>query len=387
MFKHQHQAAVTQPHEVDADRLVLDDIDTISETRPLPEPDPAELRRMRPESLPTIGRIGRYELKYVIGEGGLGTVYAAHDTLLSRLIAIKMLNVHLPQAERSRFNDLVLHEARAAAGLSHSHIVTVHDAGTSEHGSYIAMELLRGRDLRHLLSMGWKPTPEQAALIVRRVADALSYAHHRGVIHRDIKPANIFMVGRTQPRVLDFGIARIRQVEGLATRDDEASRFQELVGGSPFYMAPELVRREPGDRRVDVYALGVVLYELLAGRRAFTGGTLDEIADAVLHQEVRPVHEVNDAIPRELSDIVAQAMHRDLDKRTRSARRLSQALRDWLESVEQRGATGPRGGTRQRVPRGGRSAWSVTLRWAVVLGTLGLMAGAAAWTWLRLHAG
>ncbi len=389
MFKHQHQAAVTQPHEVDADRLVLDDIDTISETRPLPEPDPAELRRMRPESLPTIGRIGRYELKYVIGEGGLGTVYAAHDTLLSRLIAIKMLNVHLPQAERSRFNDLVLHEARAAAGLSHSHIVTVHDAGTSEHGSYIAMELLRGRDLRHLLSMGWKPTPEQAALIVRRVADALSYAHHRGVIHRDIKPANIFMVGRTQPRVLDFGIARIRQVEGLATRDDEASRFQELVGGSPFYMAPELVRREPGDRRVDVYALGVVLYELLAGRRAFTGGTLDEIADAVLHQEVRPVHEVNEAIPRELSDIVAQAMHRDVDKRTRSARRLSQALREWLESVENRAGQGggSRSGARPRGHRNGRSVRTLALRWLVTLGALGLVAGAAAWSWVRLKTG
>jgi hypothetical protein len=107
----------------------------------------------------------------------------------------------------------------------------------------------------------------------------------------------------------------------------------------------------------------------------------------VLHQEVRPVHEVNDAIPRELSDIVSQAMHRDLDKRTRSARRLSQALREWLASVEQRGATGPRGASRPRVPRGGRSAWTVTLRWAVVLGTLGLMAGAAAWTWMRLHAG
>lgn len=389
MFKHQHQAAVTQPHEVDADRLVLDDIDTISETRPLPEPDPAELRRMRPESLPTIGQIGRYALKYVIGEGGLGTVYAAHDTLLSRLIAIKTLNVHLPQAERARFNDLVLHEARAAAGLSHSHIVTVHDAGTSEQGSYIAMELLRGRDLRHLLSMGWKPTPEQAALIVRRVADALSYAHHRGVIHRDIKPANIFMVGRTQPRVLDFGIARIRQVEGLAARDDEASRFQELVGGSPFYMAPELVRREPGDRRVDVYALGVVLYELLAGRRAFTGGTLDEIADAVLHQEVRPVHEVNEAIPRELSDIVAQAMHRDVDKRTRSARRLSQALREWLESVENRAGQGggSRSGARPRGHRNGRSVRTLALRWLVTLGALGLVAGAAAWSWVRLKTG
>ena len=377
------QPAVTQPHEVEADRHVLDDIDTISETRPLPEPDPAELRRMRPEALPTIGHIGRYALKYVIGEGGLGTVYAAHDTLLSRLIAIKTLNVNLPQAERVRFNDLVLHEARAAASLSHGHIVTVHDAGTSEQGSYIAMELLRGRDLRHLLSMGWKPTPEQAALIVRRVADALSYAHHKGVVHRDIKPANIFMVGRTQPRVLDFGIARIRQVESLNQRDDEASRFQEIVGGSPFYMAPELVRREPGDRRVDVYALGVVLYEMLAGRRAFTGGSLEDIADAVLHQPVRPVHEVNPAIPKDLSDIVAQAMHREPDRRTRSARRLSQALRDWLDAVDGSRPVASESPRRKGV----RPGWPQPVRWVMALGVAGLVAGLAAWAWLRTHGG
>lgn len=365
------------------DRLVVDDIDTISETRPLPEPDPADLRRVRPESLPTIGHIGRYALKYVIGEGGLGTVYAAHDTLLSRLIAIKTLNVNLPASEREQFDKLVLHEARASAGLNHSYIVTVHDAGTSEQGSYIAMELLKGRDLRHLLSMGWKPTPEQAALIVRRVADALSYAHHKGVTHRDIKPANIFMVGRTQPRVLDFGIARIRQVEALAQRDDDTSRFQELIGGSPFYMAPELVRREPGDQRVDVYALGVVLYELLAGRRAFTGGSLDEIADAVLHQPVKPVHEVNPEIPLALSDIVAQAMQRDVGQRYRSARRLSHALRDWLDGID-----GSRPVASEAVaprPPSRRPLWRQPLVWLLAISFVGLVVALAGvfWTGFR----
>ena len=369
------QPAVTQPHEVESDRLVVDDIDTISETRPLPEPDPAELRRVRPESLPTIGHIGRYALKYVIGEGGLGTVYAAHDTLLSRLIAIKTLNVNLPASEREQFDKLVLHEARASAGLNHSYIVTVHDAGTSEQGSYIAMELLKGRDLRHLLSMGWKPTPEQAALIVRRVADALSYAHHKGVTHRDIKPANIFMVGRTQPRVLDFGIARIRQVEALAQRDDETSRFQELIGGSPFYMAPELVRREPGDQRVDVYALGVVLYELLAGRRAFTGGSIDEIADAVLHQPVKPVHEVNPEIPRALSDIVAHAMHRDIDQRFRSARRLSHALRDWLDGIDGSRPVASEAAAPRLSHR--RALWRQPLVWLLALSFIGLVVALA----------
>ncbi len=277
---------------------MADDIDTIAETRPLPpEPETVEVGRGRPELLPSIGHIGRYALKYKIGEGGLGTVFAAHDPLLSRLIAIKTLHVDLPQSDREQFNALFLNEAKAAGSLNHPHIVTMYDAGTSEQGTYIAMELLRGKDLRQLLAMGWKPTPAQSAMIVRRVADALSYAHHKGVIHRDIKPANIFMVGRTQPRVLDFGIARIRQAESLAQRDDPQSRFQEIVGGSPYYMAPEQVERKPVDRRVDVYALGVVLYELLVFKRAFSGNSLEEIADAVLSKPVPLVHEVNPDVP------------------------------------------------------------------------------------------
>ena len=159
-------------------------------------------------AMPTIGHIGRYALKYQLGAGGLGTVFAAHDPLLSRLIAVKTLNVEIKEDERESFNAHFINEARAAGGLSHPHIVTVFDAGISDNRAYIAMELLKGRDLRQLRQEGWRATPAQAALIVRRVADALAFAHSKGVIHRDIKPANIFMVGRTQPRVLDFGIAR-----------------------------------------------------------------------------------------------------------------------------------------------------------------------------------
>ncbi len=161
--------------------------------------------------LPSIGQVGRYALKYRIGEGGLGTVYAAHDPTLSRLVAIKTVNLQVPAAERESFNALFLNEARAAAGLSHPNIVTVFDAGLSDGSAYIAMELLKGVDLRQLRIEGWQPTPTQAAQLVRPVAEALAYAHSHGVIHRDIKPANIFMVGRAQPRVLDFGIARVAQ--------------------------------------------------------------------------------------------------------------------------------------------------------------------------------
>ena len=216
--------------------------------------------------MPTIGHIGRYALKYQLGEGGLGTVFAAHDPLLSRLIAVKTLNVKVAEDERESFNALFLNEARAAGGLSHPHIVTVFDAGISDERAYIAMELLKGRDLRQLRQEGWRATPAQAALIIRRVADALAFAHSKGVIHRDIKPANIFMVGRTQPRVLDFGIARV------AHQHDSGDPHSGA--GSPYYMAPEQVRRETVDRRADVFSLGVVLYELLTDVKPFRGESL-----------------------------------------------------------------------------------------------------------------
>lgn len=298
---------------------------------PLLDQDPSS-----PDAWPTTGYVGRYALKYCVGEGGLGTVYAAHDPLLARWLAIKTLHVSLPEADRQQFNAIFLNEAQAAGGLSHPHIVTVFDVGAGDGDTYIAMELLRGKDLRHSLAGGWRPSIPDAALIMRRVADALSYAHHKGVIHRDIKPANIFMVSRTHPKVLDFGIARIRQVE--ATANDGVSRFGDLVGGSPYYMSPEQIRHESVDRRADVYAMGVVLYELLTGRKPFTGTDLDAILAAVLTQPLIPPHELDPRVPQALSDVVMRAMARDPSARTRSARLFSQELRVWLDGQALGGA-------------------------------------------------
>ncbi len=281
-------------------------------------PDPADQRH------PTIGHIGRYALKHRLGEGGLGTVYAAHDPLLSRLIAVKTLNVEIEESERGAFNSMFLNEARAAAGLNHTHIVTVFDAGVSDNRAYIAMELLKGRDLRQLRQEGWRATHAQAALIVRRVADALGYAHSKGVVHRDVKPANIFMIGRTQPKVLDFGIARI------AHRHD-VHADAELAAGSPYYMAPEQARQEPVDRRADVFSLGVVLYELLTDVKPFRGTTLEEITDAVLNHEPPLASAVEPSVPVALAEIAAKALAKNPEHRYRSARAFSRDLRHWLD--------------------------------------------------------
>lgn len=281
------------------------------------------------DPLTTIGHIGRYALKYKIGEGGLGSVYAAYDPVLSRLIAIKTLNVEIEERKRSDFNSVFLNEARASAGLSHPHIVTVFDAGVStENKAYIAMELLKGRDLRQLRKEGWRPTHSQVALIVRRVADALAYAHSRGVVHCDIKPANIFMVSRTQPQVLDFGIARV-------AHQHETVSQQNIIGGSPYYNAPEQIQQKTIDRRTDVYALGVVLYELLTDQKPFRGDNPEELRESVLNHVPPPAHTRGIGIPKALSDIAAKAMEKDPENRTSSAQVMAKELRQWLDDSGQ----------------------------------------------------
>jgi len=276
-----------------------------------------------------LGCIGRYLLKYKIGEGGLGTVYAAQDPLLSRVIAIKTLNLDVDDSKREEVNAIFLNEARSAARLSHPHIVTVFDAGMSDQKAYIAMELLKGRDLAQLRREGWQPTLAQSALILRRVADALAYAHSKGVVHCDIKPANIFMLSRTQPQVLDFGIAR-------AAHSQNWIAAAMVTGGSPFYMAPEQFRQESVDRRTDVYALGVVLYELLTGQKPFNGANLDELSAAVLHHPPLQAHTLNPSIPQALSNIAMRAMEKNPADRYPSARDMSQELRCWLEHEHNR---------------------------------------------------
>jgi eukaryotic-like serine/threonine-protein kinase len=304
-----------------AEEMLLDDDDA----------SPGDERAL--VNLPTIGHVGRYALKHQLGAGGLGTVYAALDPLLSRVIAVKTLRIDdIAADQREAFGNRLLAEARAAAGLNHPHIVTVFDAGLAPEGVYIAMERLRGRDLRELLADGWRPDPVQAARIAKRVAEALAYAHGHGVVHCDVKPANVFMIGRTQPKVLDFGIARVAQESPLELTVDVSAGATvpppDLA--SPYYAAPEHLRGELLDARCDVYGLGLVMYEMLAGRRAFDGVSLETIRKAVLEADVPSVRELNDDVDEVLSGIVARAMARDPAARFRSARQLARALRDWI---------------------------------------------------------
>ena len=276
------------------------------------------------ENSPTISHIGRYALKGPLGRGGLGHVHEAWDPLLSRIVAVKTLQFDLSLADRVSLDALFLNEARAAAGLSHPHIVTIHDAGLSAQGVYIAMERLYGRDLRQALADGWQPTPGQAATLVRRVADALSYAHARGVVHCDIKPANIYLCQRGRPKVLDFGIARVAHSSALPLLDG-------LVAGSPHYLAPEQLQGGAVDARTDIHALGVVFYELLAGRKAYAGDSVEQITSAVLTNHPAPAHEVRSGVPPALAAIAARAMARNPEHRFATAAAMAMELRRWVD--------------------------------------------------------
>ena len=295
--------------------------DVVTDIGGLPSqvPDPADA--------PTISHIGRYALKRQLGSGGIGTVFEAWDPLLSRAVAVKTLQFDVEHSARVSLDGLFLNEARAAASLNHRYIVTIHDAGLSAHGVYIAMERLYGRDLQQALAEGWKPSIDQSVQLVRRVAEALAYAHAHGVVHCDIKPANIFLQRRDRPKVLDFGIARIAHGVSLPALDG-------AVAGSPRYRAPEQLTGAPVDARADLFSLGVVMYELLTGRRAFEGETLADINDAVLNHDPKPAHEVEPRVPPALSAIVARLMARSPADRCTCASELSADLRRWVHEQQ-----------------------------------------------------
>ena len=268
--------------------------------------------------------IGRFTILNEIGRGSYGVVYAAHDPVLAREVAIKIIPLAREDQFRTQIEASFLHEAKSAGGMSHPSIVTIYDAGKTDAFAYIAMERLHGQDLHEYLASGNRMSPRQTAAMMMRVADAIHYANKRGLVHRDIKPSNIFLSRDLKPKLLDFGTA-------LAPAPETKLRGTRQLVGTPNYMSPEQADGATLDARSDIFSLGTIMYELLCGRRAFDGRTVDETLDQVLAANPKPVDRIRPETPPTLVEIVRKAMAKEPAARYQKAAELRNALADFVD--------------------------------------------------------
>ena len=269
--------------------------------------------------------LGRYEIQEEIGRGMMGVVYRALDPALGRTVALKTVSLLLavPDGDRAGFEQRFLNEARVAAGLNHPGIVVVHDVGRDPGSAslYIALEYLEGETLSERVKREGHLDWREALRLTAKVADALQHAHERHIVHRDVKPANIMVLPNGQPKLMDFGIAKIP-----AAQLTSAGEFF----GTPSYMSPEQATGEPLDARSDVFSLGSVLYLLLTGTRAFDAPSVPGILARVAKKDPPPPSKLTPGLPAVVDDIVARALAKDSGQRYATAQMLAEDIQDVL---------------------------------------------------------
>ena len=277
-------------------------------------------------------RLGHYEIRSKLGAGGMGEVYLADDSRLGRPVALKILTGDLATdpSRRARFDV----EARAASALNHPHIAHIYDVGEQDGTCFIAMEYVEGEDLSRRLASG-ALGQDEILQIASQVADALEAARGKGIIHRDIKPANIALTPRGEVKILDFGLAKMTAPMGPDADTETRTQSQTVAGtvlGTVRYMSPEQVRGEPADTRSDLFSLGVVLYEMVAGRPPFAGSSSFGTQEAIVNRQPEPLQEFNDTVPPELERIILKCLQKDPDHRYQTPRDLLVDLRNLQRS-------------------------------------------------------
>ena len=289
-------------------------------------PDRASLTRtvQTPIEQPFVGAnlSGKYKILEEIGRGGMGVVYKAEDTQLKRTVALKFLSPDSPviPAREKRFTQ----EAQTASALNHPNICTIYEVGEAEGNSYIAMEYVEGRPLDRMIFSGGLP-PDDVLRFGSQIVEGFEHAHERGVIHRDLKSANVMITPAGRVKILDFGLAKrlISEELGEATRSQLSLTEEGMIAGTLPYLAPETLQGNPAEARSDIWALGVVLYEMAAGKRPFEGRTGFELTSAILRDTPAPLPA---RIPAGLSAVIAKCLEKDLEKRFQTVSEVRVAL-------------------------------------------------------------
>jgi len=281
-------------------------------------------------------RISRYRLVRRLGSGGMGEVFLGEDTDLERLVAIKVMSEELAKDpnQRKRFRA----EAKAASGLVHPHICVIHEVSETEDGRpFLAMEYVPGQTLDIVVQQRRLRLREIISLGIE-VAEALDAAHAKGIVHRDIKTANIILDQRGRAKVLDFGLAKRFSADELSGPSPATQTKTGMLVGTPHYMSPEQALGRNLDHRTDIFSLGVVLYELVAGQRPFMGATVGEIINNVINQEPEPLGLENPAYTPALDNIIFKCLQKDPERRYASAKGLTEAL-SALQAAAERALT------------------------------------------------
>jgi len=261
----------------------------------------------RVDNIPKLSRLGRFEILSELGKGAMGVVYLAKDPSIGRLVAIKTIRAQSgdeDDSESREFRERFMREAQTAGILSHPNIVTIYDVGEDKDSgvSFIAMEYIEGKTIKAMLVEKANFAPDQIADIIGQVAEALDYAHRKGIIHRDIKPANIMITTDGKVKITDFGIAKVASSNLTTT-----GQFL----GTPNYMSPEQVTGAPVDGRSDIFSLGVVLYEMLSRRKPFAGENLTTISYKIVHENYAPLADGTKNVPEEFDTILSKALSKD----------------------------------------------------------------------------